>query len=70
VKLTMPTLLIGGDRDPAFTDFGRFPDPSVLMRQHVTDLRGAHALPGCGHWTQQERPAEVSRLLVNWLKGL
>jgi pimeloyl-ACP methyl ester carboxylesterase len=69
-KLEMPTLLIGGDRDPAFNGFGRIPDPSAMMRQHVTDLRGAHVLPGVGHWTQQEAPAEVTRILVDWLKGL
>lgn len=69
-KLEMPTLLIGGDRDPAFNGFGRIADPSAMMRQHVTDLRGAHVLPGIGHWTQQEAPAEVNRLLVDWLKGL
>jgi pimeloyl-ACP methyl ester carboxylesterase len=68
-KLEMPTLLIGGDRDPAFNGFGRIPDPSAFMRQHVTDLR-AHVLPGCGHWTQQERPAEVTAILLDWLKGL
>jgi pimeloyl-ACP methyl ester carboxylesterase len=69
-KLEMPTLLVGGDRDPAFNGFGRIADPAAMMRQHVTDLRGAHVLPGCGHWTQQERPAEVNALLVDWLKGL
>ena len=69
-KLEMPTLLIGGDRDPAFNGFGRIADPAAMMRQHVTDLRGVHVLAGCGHWTQQERPAEVNALLVPWLKGL
>ncbi|HZZ67971.1 MAG TPA: alpha/beta hydrolase [Phenylobacterium sp.] len=69
-KLEMPTLLIGGDRDPAFNGFGRIADPGAMMRQHVTDLRGVHILPGCGHWTQQERPTEVTDLLVAWLKGL
>jgi pimeloyl-ACP methyl ester carboxylesterase len=69
-KLEMPTLLIGGDRDPAFNGFGRIADPAAMMREHVTDLRGAHVLPGVGHWTQQEAPAEVTRLLVDWLKGL
>jgi pimeloyl-ACP methyl ester carboxylesterase len=27
-------------------------------------------LPGCGHWTQQERPAEVNEALVEFLTGL
>lgn len=69
-KLEMPTLLIGGDRDPAFNGFGRIPDPAAMMRNHVTDLRGVHVLPGCGHWTQQERPDEVTAILLDWLKGL
>jgi pimeloyl-ACP methyl ester carboxylesterase len=69
-KLEMPTLLIGGDRDPAFNGFGRIADPGAMMRQHVTDLRGVHVLKGCGHWTQQERPAEVNALLIPWLKAL
>jgi pimeloyl-ACP methyl ester carboxylesterase len=58
-KLTMPTLLIG-----------RLADPGAMMRNFATDLRGVHVLPGCGHWTQQERPAEVTALLLDWLKGL
>jgi pimeloyl-ACP methyl ester carboxylesterase len=69
-KLEMPTLLIGGDRDPAFNGFGRIPDPAAMMRQQVTDLRAVHVLPGCGHWTQQERPAETTGFLLDWLKGL
>ena len=69
-KIEQPCLLIGGDRDPAFNGFGRIPDPSAMMRRFVTDLRGSHILPGCGHWTQQERPAEVNALLIDWLKGL
>ncbi len=69
-KIEQPSLLIGGDRDPAFNGFGRIPDPAALMRDHVTDLRSSHVLPGCGHWTQQERPAEVTAILLDWLKGL
>ena len=45
-------------------------DPAALMREHVTDLRGAHVLAGCGHWTQQERPDEVNAILIPWLKSL
>lgn len=69
-KIDQPSLLIGGDRDPAFNGFGRIPDPAALMRQHATDLRSSHVLPGCGHWTQQERPAETTAILLDWLKGL
>jgi pimeloyl-ACP methyl ester carboxylesterase len=41
-----------------------------VMRHFVPNLEGAHVLAGCGHWTQQERPAEVNALLVAWLKTL
>jgi pimeloyl-ACP methyl ester carboxylesterase len=27
-------------------------------------------LPGCGHWTQQERAAEVNQHLIAFLRGL
>ena len=40
-----------------------------MMREHVTDLRGVHVLPGCGHWTQQERPAEVTAILARLAEG-
>jgi pimeloyl-ACP methyl ester carboxylesterase len=36
----------------------------------MTDLRVNVTLPGVGHWTQQERPAEVNRLMIDFLKGL
>jgi len=26
-----------------------------------------HTLPGCGHWTMQERPDDLNRLLLSWL---
>jgi pimeloyl-ACP methyl ester carboxylesterase len=27
-------------------------------------------LPGAGHWVQQERPAEVNRLLIEFLRSV
>ncbi|MFD3505359.1 alpha/beta fold hydrolase [Streptomyces sp. NPDC058678] len=30
-------------------------------------LHGPMVLPGCGHWTQQERPAEVNAALLDFL---
>jgi pimeloyl-ACP methyl ester carboxylesterase len=42
------------------------PEPveEYRMLAHVADN---HILDGCGHWVQQERPAEVNRLLIDWL---
>ena len=33
-------------------------------------LRKIQMLPGCGHWTQQERPNEVSAALVEFIRTL
>jgi len=52
--LTVPTLLLGGDRDPVFP-------PAVLGggQGHADDLR-VEILPGAGHWLPEERPNEVA----------
>jgi pimeloyl-ACP methyl ester carboxylesterase len=68
--LAQPALFIAGDRDGAFNGFGALGDPIEVMRGFAPGLEGAHVLGGCGHWTQQERPAEVNALLVPWLKTL
>jgi pimeloyl-ACP methyl ester carboxylesterase len=33
----------------------------------VPQLRRTLILPGCGHWTQQERPDEVNAALLEFL---
>ena len=49
--------------------FGR--EAEARMREKVPDLRGFHLhREGCGHWTQQEKPAEVNALLLDWLAGI
>ena len=68
-RIEQPALFVGGTRDPASYGFGAFGDPLTVMRPHVPLLEG-HMLDGCGHWTQQERPADVNRLLGDWLARL
>ncbi|MEH3035352.1 MAG: alpha/beta hydrolase [Sphingomonas adhaesiva] len=68
-RIEQPALFIGGSKDPATTLFGAVSDPVAAMRPHVPNVEG-HVLEGCGHWTQQERPAEVNRLLLDWLGRL
>jgi pimeloyl-ACP methyl ester carboxylesterase len=68
-KIEQPALFIGGERDLVLSMFGRS-DFVPAMRAEVPDLRGWDVLPGCGHWTQQERPAEVNARLIAWLKAL
>jgi pimeloyl-ACP methyl ester carboxylesterase len=69
-RIDQPAFFIAGDKDGAFNGFGALGDPIATMRQFVPNLEGGHVLAGCGHWTQQERPAEVNALLVPWLKTL
>ena len=38
------------------------------MRQHIDDLR-IEMLAPCGHWSQQERPDDVNRLLVEFFRA-
>lgn len=67
--VTVPALFMAGDRDFVISQPG--PDELVArMRQTVPRLREAILLPGCGHWTQQERPGEVSRAMIEFIRGL
>jgi len=68
-RIDQPSLYIGGDRDMVLTMLPGF-DPVAAMKTHLSDLRGADLLAGCGHWTQQERPNEVNERLIPWLKSL
>jgi pimeloyl-ACP methyl ester carboxylesterase len=36
------------------------------MKPLVTDLT-IRMLDECGHWSQQEKPADVNRLILDWL---
>lgn len=57
--VAVPAAFLAGDRDVvvAGVPFERLVEG---LRGVVPDLRIATSLPGCGHWTQQERPAEVT----------
>ena len=44
--------------------------PGPALRQFVPQLRDTIVLPGCGHWTQQERPDEVNAAMIAFLKSL
>ena len=65
----MPALYIAGDRDPVVA----FPGMDQLipnLSKFVPQLRETIMLPGCGHWTQQERPAEVNAAMIDFLRQL
>lgn len=45
------------------------PGDLVRMQKACTRMTGCHLIDGAGHWVQQERPVEVSRLLVDFLRA-
>jgi len=67
--VSVPALYVAGDRDLVV----RFPGMDQLipnLSKFVTQLRRTVMLPGCGHWTQQERAAEVNAAMLEFLKSL
>ncbi|MFK0168542.1 alpha/beta fold hydrolase [Streptomyces sp. NPDC090306] len=65
--IKQPSLFIGGALDASTTWM------SGAIDAYPTTLPGLHAshlLEDSGHWIQQERPEEVSRLLTDWLATL
>ena len=66
-RIEQPALFMAGEGDAVLTMFGDLLTP---MKAELADLRGLHLLPGCGHWTQQERPEAVNEVLLPWLTGL
>jgi len=40
------------------------------LKAFIPQLRERIMLPGCGHWTQQERADEVSTAMIQFLKSL
>ncbi len=68
-RVMVPALYIAGDRDPLVS----FPGMDRLipnLASFAPQLRATIMLPGCGHWTQQERAAEVNTAMIDFLRGL
>jgi pimeloyl-ACP methyl ester carboxylesterase len=64
--IAMPSLFITGDRD-LVRSFPGVRDPAQDERSMLPGLTATVVLPGCGHWTQQERPDEVNAALLTFL---
>jgi pimeloyl-ACP methyl ester carboxylesterase len=62
----VPSLFIAGR-----SDWGPRQSPGALERMQqsaCTHMLGAHLIAGAGHWVQQEQPAEVTALLLPFLR--
>jgi len=68
-QVTVPALYIAGDRDLVVAFRGM--DKLIPnLKAFVPRLRETIILPGCGHWTQQERAAEVNAAMIDFLRRL
>jgi pimeloyl-ACP methyl ester carboxylesterase len=64
--IDVPSCFIAGKQD-----WGIYQRPGAyeaMQQCACTRMLGAHLIEGAGHWVQQEQPAEVSRLLLQFLK--
>lgn len=64
--IDVPASFMGGRKD-----WGVYQNPGALERLEknlTTKYQGTQLLDGAGHWVQQEQPAELSRLLIAFLK--
>ncbi|MDH6628748.1 pimeloyl-ACP methyl ester carboxylesterase [Streptomyces sp. LBL] len=65
--VSQPSLFLGGTLDASTTWLS---DAIDAFPTTLPGLHASHLLEGCGHWIQQERPAEVNGHLVEWLASL
>jgi epoxide hydrolase A/B len=61
-RITVPSLMVVAEWDAALR-----PELAEPMKSFVDDLETV-TIPRCGHWTQQEHPDELNRILVGWLR--
>jgi pimeloyl-ACP methyl ester carboxylesterase len=61
-RIEVPSLMVTAELDPVLR-----PEMAAQMASFVTDLETV-MIPGSGHWTQQEKPDELNRVLIDWLE--
>ncbi len=60
-KLTLPCLMVTASWDAALP-----PAAAAGMKALCSDLEMQEL--ACGHWTQQEQPAALARVMIDWLR--
>ncbi|MEU1902144.1 alpha/beta hydrolase [Nocardiopsis dassonvillei] len=67
--IDVPALYVGGDKDLVRAMRG-VPELLENLSLVAPRLHAGVTLPGCGHWTQQERPEEVNAALLDFLAAV
>jgi pimeloyl-ACP methyl ester carboxylesterase len=65
-SIDVPSCFISGRQD-----WGTYQRPGVfeaMQSTACTNMVGVHLVDGAGHWVQQEQPAQVTRLLLQFFK--
>ena len=60
--IDVPCLYIGAENDTILR-----PSGAAGMSAFIADLE-QHVIADCGHWTQQEQPAEFDRVTLDWIR--
>ncbi|HEY2145824.1 MAG TPA: alpha/beta hydrolase [Steroidobacteraceae bacterium] len=68
-SVSVPALYMAGDLD-LVVSFPRMKEVIADLPRFIPQLKASIMLPGCGHWTQQERPNEVNKAMIEFLRGL
>jgi pimeloyl-ACP methyl ester carboxylesterase len=66
-RIGVPALFVAGEQDMVIRMYKGALDN---LPKTVPNLTRSVLLPECGHWVQQERPAEVNAALLQFLAGL
>jgi pimeloyl-ACP methyl ester carboxylesterase len=61
-RITVPSLMVTAEWDPILR-----PELAEPMRDTVDDLE-IQMIRECGHWTSQEKPAELNAIMIDWLR--
>jgi pimeloyl-ACP methyl ester carboxylesterase len=65
-SIDVPCCFIAGK-----SDWGTYQSPGALQAMEASacsQFRGVHLVEGAGHWIQQEQPAALAELLINFLE--
>jgi pimeloyl-ACP methyl ester carboxylesterase len=66
-KIHQPSLFVAGESDAVIAMYREAFD---TLEETMPNIQKKVLLPGAGHWIQQERPAEVNNLLIEFLTSL
>lgn len=62
-EITCPTIIVCGERDQI--------TPLTCAEEMASSIKGSRleTIPHCGHISTMEKPEEVSKILLDWLRG-